>query len=182
MTLPSGLLPEDCNIEIFASPTEFGKCLFIQNGQTRPFHELPTSVFSHLMNECFKDKKAIKALKSMGTDINAMTEKYNYCNRGSLDGTPDITPSGKTTTEFVNCGRHGKCEGEGRVCSLMGLTFRELECLRLNNKGKDYSQIKSEMGFNSQTAVNSLMSRLRDKFQAKDRTELLIKSHQFGIV
>ena len=60
-------------------------------------------------------------------------------------------------------------------------TPRELECIRLNNQGNDYAQIQKEMGFKSKTAVNSLMSRCRTKLDAKDRTELLIKSQQLGI-
>lgn len=182
MNLPSGLLPGDLNIEIFANPTEFGKCLFVQNGQTKPFHELPLTILPRLYNDCFENKKAVKGLRAMGVKTDAMVEQFNYCNRGRLDGTPDISTSGKLTTEFVDCGRHGRCKGEGLVCNLMGLTFRELQCLRLNNNGKDYSQIKNEMGFKSHTAVNSLMQRLRDKLNAKDKTELLIKSYAIGIV
>lgn len=182
MSLPAGLLPEDCNIEIFANPDEFGKCLFIQYGQSRPFHELPTPVITNLFRECFVDKKAVKALQKMGVHADNIVEQYNYCNRGRLDGIPNITTSGKLTKEFVDCGQRGKCPGEGEVCGMADLTYRELQCARLNAKGNDYRQIMIEMGFRSQTAVNSIMSRLRDKLDAKDKTELLIKSHQLGIV
>jgi len=150
MTLPAGLLPNDCNIELFANPDQFGKCLFIQNGQTRPFHELPMPIITNLMHECFADKKAAKGLNLMGIDMELQTEQYNYCNRGRLDGVPDISASGKFTKEFVNCGRHGKCVGEGLVCKLefdgVKITHRELQCLKSNGEGKDYQQIKSDMG------------------------------------
>jgi len=182
MNLPAGLLPSDRNIEIFADPSQFGKCLFVQHGHTRAFYELPGTIIPSLYKECFSNKKAVKAMREMGINEIDMVEHYNYCNRGRLDSTPDISTTGKLTTEFVDCGRHGTCKGEGLVCNLMGLTFRELQCLRLNNNGKDYSQIKKEMGFKSQTAVNSLMSRLRDKLNAKDRTQLLMNSYKIGIL
>ena len=183
MNLPSGLLPHDCNIELFANPDQFGKCYWIQNGITRPFHELPIQVIVSLYTELYIDRKAVKALNQMGiTKESEMLETYNFCNRGRLDGIPDISAAGKMTTEFVDCGRHGHCAGEGKVCSMMGLTFREHECLSLNCKGHDYRQIKSDMGFRSQAAVNSLMSRCRSKLGAKDKTELLIKSIQIGII
>jgi len=186
MELPAGLLPEDCNIELFANPDQFGKCLFVEYGQTRPFHELPIEVIPSLYSECFADKKAVKALRNMGVKSENIVEQYNYCNRGQLDSIPDISSSLKLTREFVDCGKHGKCEGEGIVCKLVfcsvKITHRELQCLRLNNKGKSYAEIRCEMGFNSQNSVNSLMSRLRDKFSATSKTDLLIKAHQIGIV
>lgn len=187
MDIPAGLLPEDCNIELFANPTEFGKCYWLQYGQTRPFHELPVQVIVELYRELFLDKKAVKGLNGMGiTKDNEMVEQYNFCNRGKLDSKPDITESGKLNKEYFDCGRHGKCPGEGKVCKLefggVKITHRELQCLRLNSKGKSYAEIRCEMGFNSQNSVNSLMSRLRDKFSATSKTDLLVKSRQFGMV
>lgn len=183
MNLPAGLLPEDCNIELFADPENFGKCYWLQYGQTRPFHELPVQVIVALYHELFIDKKAVKGLKSMGiTKDNEMVEQYNFCNRGKLDSKPDITPSGKLNKEYFDCGRRDRCVGEGKVCGMAGLTSREKQCVVLNARGLDYKQIKSEMGFKSQPAVNSLMSRCRGKLDARNKTELLIKSIELGII
>lgn len=186
MNLPAGITPKDCNIELFADPMHFGKCLFIQYGKTSRFHELPAQVIPALYRECFADREAVKALDEMGIPAEEKVEHYNFCNRGALNEVPDINGIGKRTTEYFNCGRRGKCVGEGRVCKLTihGTKFtpRELECIRLNNAGNDYRQIKAEMGFKSKTAVNSLMARCRLKLDAKDRTEMLIKSQQLGII
>lgn len=187
MGLPAGLLPGDVNIEIFASPTRFGKCLFVQNGTTKPFHELPLIVIAMLCPECFENKKAVKALKMMGIKQEAMVEQYNYCNRGRLDSTPDVSTSGKLTKEFVDCGRRGKCSGENLVCSQLviegsKITHRERECLVHLGKSLKDQQIMSEMGFNSITAVNSLMQRLREKTGCKDRTEMAMKAREIGII
>lgn len=183
MTLPAGLLPEDCNIELFADPENFGKCYWIQNGQTRQFCELPIQIVVSLYAELFKDRKAIQGLKMMGVSKDSeMLETYNYCNRGKLDSSPDITPSGKLNKEFFDCGKHDSCPGDGKVCGMYGLTFRERQCLKLNGMGRNYQQIKSDMGFKSVVAVNSLMTRCRTKTGAKNKTELLIKSQQLGII
>lgn len=183
MELPAGLLPEDCNIELFANPNEFGKCYWLQYGQTRPFHELPVQVIIALYHELFVDRKAVKALNSMGiTKDNEMVEQYNFCNRGKLDSRPDITESGKLHKEYFDCGRHGKCPGEGKVCSMYGLTLRERQCLELNGQGKSYKEIRAIMGFKNQTPVNSLMSRCRSKLDARNKTDLLIKSRLIGII
>ena len=182
MNIPAGLLPEDCNIELFANPEQFGRCYWLQNGKVRPFHELPIQIIVSLYTELYADRKAVKTLNQMGINNESkMLETYNFCNRGKLDSTPDITPSGKLNKEFFDCGMHDKCIGDGKVCGRYGLTFRERQCLKLNSEGKDYRQIKSDMGFKTQTAVNSLMSRCRMKLGAKDKIELLIKSIQIGI-
>ena len=187
MQLPSGILPNDSDIELFANPDEFGKCYFIQNGQTKPFHELPVSTITKLHSECFTDIKAVKGLNYMGVKPESMVEQYNYCNRGRLDGIPDITSSGNLTKEFVDCGRHGKnCPGEGLVCKLefdgVKITHRELQCLKSNGEGKDYQQIQSDMGFRNVTAVNSLITRCKDKFNVSTKSQLLIKTIQLGII
>lgn len=184
MTLPAGLLPSDLNIEIFADPDNFGKCLFIQYGKTHPFHELPLDIIPKLYRECFLDKKAIKGLKLMGVKPEAMVEHYNYCNRGAFDSIPDILTSGKLTKEFFDCGRRGQCPGEGLVCKRMinGIEFtpREIECLELNAEGKSYGQIALSMGFKNRLPVNSLMARLRDKTGATSKSALIAFSRQLA--
>lgn len=180
MELPAGLLPEDCNIEFFANPNEFGKCYWLQYV---PFHELQIETIVTLYRELFLDRNAVQELKSMGiTKDNEMVEQYNFCNRGKLDSTPDITESGKFHKEYFDCGRHGKCPGEGNVCSLYGLTLRERQCLELNGQGKSYKEIRAIMGFKNQTPVNSLMSRCRSKLDARNKTDLLVKSRLIGII
>lgn len=183
--LPAGLLPSDLNIEIFADPDNFGKCYFVQHGFVQGFKELPVEVIPSLYEECFLDKVAIKAMRKMGVKDEDMVEQYNYCNRGKLDSTPDITTAGKLHKEFFDCGRRGQCIGEGKVCKLtlngIKITYRELQCLRHTVKGKDYKQIASEMGFRNTLPVNSLMSRLREKFGAGSKAALIIMSQQLGI-
>ena len=182
MNLPAGITPGDLSVELFAKPNEFGKCYFLHNGQTRSFDEMADKDRSLLQNKLIGDKKAIKYLGKMGIPANAMLEQYNFCNRGKLDSTPDITQVGKLSKEYFDCGQRGKCIGEGRVCSMAGLTFRERQCLQLAGAGKDYAAIKEDMGFRSTIAVNSLMTKLRMKLDAKSKSELCIRAYEMGIV
>ena len=121
----------------------------------------------------------------MGIKEENLVEQYNYCNRGALDSIPDISTSGKLTKEFFDCGKRDNCPGEGKVCKLslngVKITYRELQCLRFTVKGENYKQIASEMGFKNTLPVNSLMSRLRDKFGVGSKAALIILSNQLGI-
>jgi DNA-binding CsgD family transcriptional regulator len=186
--LPTGLTPTDQNIEIFANPHEFGKCFWISEGKTHLFWELPLHIIDDLRDELSSDCKALKGLRLMGlSSEGVMLEQYNYCNRGKLDGIPDISTSGKKTKEYFDCGLKGRCQGEGKVCSPLfingsRITFRELECLKLIGTGLSYKQIKVEMGFTRETAVNSLTDRIRDKFQCSNNTEVALKVKELGLV
>lgn len=186
--LPAGLMPTDKSIEIFADPDNFGKCLWINQGKTQLFWELPLDTIDDLRDELSSDTKALKGLHMMGLSTEgAMLEQYNFCNRGRLDGIPDITATGKMTKEYVDCGRKGKCKGENKVCSPIvvngsRITFRELECLKLIGVGLTYKRITVEMGFRRETAVNSLIDRLRDKLQCMNNVEIAIKVKELGFV
>jgi len=186
--LPSGLTPTDHSIEIFADPENFGKCFWISEGKTNNFWELPLHIIDDLRDELSSDTKALKGLRLMGLSTEAgMLEQYNYCNRGKLDGVPDISTNGKLTKEYVECGRKGKCAGESKVCSPLlingsRITFRELECLKLIGIGLTYKRITIEMGFRRETAVNSLIDRLRDKLQCGNNVEIALKVKELGLV
>lgn len=186
--MPAGLLPFDSNIEIVANPKEFGRCFFLQQGQMKRFCELPQRVISILSSEMIKDVKARRIMYKMGIiDPMQQLEMYNYCNRGRVDDIPDLTLHGKMTTEYVQCGKHGKCPGEYIICKAamingIKITHREIECLRLIGSGKSYREIRMSMGFNSQASVNSLINRLKIKFNARGKTELALLACKTGIV
>lgn len=186
--LPAGILPTDKSIEFFADPNNFGKLYWISEGITHKFKELPLPVIDDLRDELASDTKALKGLRLMGlTSEDEMLEQYNYCNRGRMDGVQDISSTGKKTKEFVECGRHGYCVGENKVCSPLcingeHITHREFECLKLIGTGLTYKRITVEMGFRRETAVNSLIDRIRDKLQCSNNTEIAIKVKELGIV
>lgn len=186
--LPAGLLPTDKSIEFFADPEVFGKVYWMSEGIVHRFKELPLHIMDDLRDELASDGRALKGLRLMGiTSEDEMLEVYNYCNRGRLDNIPDISRSGKKTKEFMECGRHGRCAGENQVCSPLcingeHITNREFECLKLIGIGLDYKRITIEMGFRRETAVNSLIDRIRDKLQCSNNREIILKVKEIGIV
>ena len=187
MNIPAGVLPSDGNIELFANPEQFGKCFFTRYGKTSPFNELPSDITRILSNELSKNVQAINGLKCMGfSRYSDMLEAFNYCNRGRFDNIPDITSGGNLTKEYFDCGRHGNCPGEGKVCSMTfdneKITHRERECLALVGNGKSYREIMVSMGFRSMASVNSIMARLKEKLNERSKTGLAIHARQIGIV
>jgi DNA-binding CsgD family transcriptional regulator len=186
--LPSGMLPSDKSIEFFADPERFGKLYWMSQGVIHKFKELPLSVMDDLRDELACDIRALKGLRLMGIHTeDDMLEQYNYCNRGSLDAVPDISVTGKKSKEFVDCGRHGHCPGENKVCSPLcingeHITHREFECLKLIGIGLTYKRITIEMGFRRETAVNSLIERIREKLHCCTITEIALKVRDLGLV
>ncbi len=187
-TLPAGITPLDSNIEFFGNPQSFGKVYWISEGKTRFFKELPLNIFDDLRDELASDTKALKGLRLMGiTSEDDQLEQYNYCNRGRLSATPDITITGKMSKEYIECGKRGQCPGENKVCSPLcinesRITFREFECLKLIGHGLSYKKIMAEMGFRRETAVNSLVARLRDKLQCTTLVEIALKVRELELV
>ncbi|MCX6222436.1 MAG: hypothetical protein NTZ69_15805 [Bacteroidia bacterium] len=186
--LPAGILPNDANIEFFADPENFGRVFWISEGRTHRFCELPLHVMDDLRDELLSDTKALHGLRLMGnfTEDEAL-EQYNYCNRGRVDGVPDLTTSDKKTKEYVECGRRDKCPGEDKVCSPLmiygsKITHREHQCLKLIGIGLPYKRIKIEMGFRRETAVNSLIDRIRDKMHCANNVEIALKVKELGLV
>lgn len=186
--IPAGILPNDSNIEFFADPENFGKVFWISEGKTHILKNLPLHIIDDLRDELQSDSRALKGLRLMGvTTEDEMLEQYTYCNRGKLDGVPDITVTGKKTKEFVDCGRRGRCFGENLVCSPLSIngeriTHREFECLKLIGIGLPYKRIMIEMGFRRTSAVNSLLVRLRDKMCCSNQVEIAIKVKELGLV
>ena len=185
--LPAGIIPSDRNIEFFADPEKFGKLFWLSEGIVHRFRELPLNIVDDLRDELLSDTRALSGLRLMNiTDLDAMLEQYNYCNRGKLSSIPDISASGKKTKEFVDCGRRNHCPGENKVCSPLcingdRISHREYECLKLIGISLTYKQIMVEMGFRRETAVNSLIARLRDKLQCNTLVEIALKVKEIGI-
>jgi DNA-binding CsgD family transcriptional regulator len=186
--LPAGFLPSDQSIEFFADPQAWGKLFFMSSGSVHSFTDLPLHVLEDLTDELLSDTRAIKGLLQMNiTEECEMVQQYNFCNRGRLSHVPDISPSGTKHKQYHDCGRKGKCPGEGKVCSILSIngfqiTNRELECLKLIGTGLTYKMICAAMGFRRQTAVNSLIDRLRDKLQCANQVEIALKVKEIGLI
>lgn len=85
----AGVMPNDNNIE-FVGVRKTKQVLWIQNGSTRYFNDLPIKVFTLLKTAFFNDSKAVNFLKSITANLKRQVELYTYYMYGELDSTPDV--------------------------------------------------------------------------------------------
>ncbi|WP_064968043.1 helix-turn-helix transcriptional regulator [Tenacibaculum ovolyticum] len=85
----AGVMPGDNNVE-FVGVRKTKQVLWIQNGSTRYFADLPIHFFSLLKKAYLADSKAVAFLSNVTTELNHQIELYTYYMYGELDCTPDI--------------------------------------------------------------------------------------------
>ncbi|CAM1357633.1 helix-turn-helix transcriptional regulator [Tenacibaculum halocynthiae] len=85
----AGVMPNDNNIE-FVGVRKTKQVLWIQNGSTRYFNDLPIKVFTLLKTAFFNDIIAVNFLKSITANLKRQVELYTYYMYGELDSTPDV--------------------------------------------------------------------------------------------
>jgi DNA-binding CsgD family transcriptional regulator len=136
-TLPPGLM--DNSVEFFIYEHEI-KCLY--KGQVMSFENFPSEVIEIIDNDMAQNPKAMKALLDWDiTDDNERMRQYIACRFGGFDNSPDICENGFVQpAEYVDCGRRGSCDYEGKLCSSIILEFgiltrREIDVLREIGRG-----------------------------------------------
>lgn len=85
----AGVMPNDSNIE-FVGNRQTKRVLWLQNGATHYFTDLPVKYFTLLKNKYLKDFKAQRFLSEITSDFNRQVELFTYYMYGDLDSTPDI--------------------------------------------------------------------------------------------
>ncbi|WP_281980490.1 helix-turn-helix transcriptional regulator [Tenacibaculum mesophilum] len=85
----AGVLPGDHNIEFFGV-RKTKQVLWIQNGSTRYFKDLPLEFYNLLKEAYLTDEAAVSFLQKVTTKENTQVELYTYYMYGDLDCTPDI--------------------------------------------------------------------------------------------
>lgn len=85
----AGLMPGDQSIEFFGI-RETKKVIWLQNGCSHYFSDLPIDYFMLLKQAYLQDHKAQEFLSQVAPDQSRQIELYTYYMYGSLDGTPDI--------------------------------------------------------------------------------------------
>lgn len=84
----AGISPSDSNIELVAD-TASRRTLWIKNGKTKYFTQLPQKYFELLKDAYLSDTPAVEDLQTEG-DIQRQVELYAYYMFGDLDNVPDI--------------------------------------------------------------------------------------------
>ena len=85
----AGLFPADDSIE-FAGVRDTKKVLWLQNGSTHYFKDLPFKYFNLVKQAYLKDHKAMEFISKIHEHISDQVELYCYYMYGDLDSTPDI--------------------------------------------------------------------------------------------
>ncbi|NKI28237.1 response regulator transcription factor [Arenibacter sp. 6A1] len=85
----AGVMPNDCNVE-FVGIRKTKEVIWLQNGQSRYFTDLPFHFYELLRNSYLKDHKAVEFLQGVSEDLRRQVELYTYYIYGELDNTPDI--------------------------------------------------------------------------------------------
>jgi DNA-binding CsgD family transcriptional regulator len=130
--LPPGLM--DDAVEFFIYENEIW-CLY--KGRQISFKDFPDPIKNVLDADMKAHPKAMKALFDWDiTDPESRMRQYVACRFGGFDNTPDVCGDGVVQpAEYVDCGRRGSCDYEGKLCSSIVLrngilTPREIEVLR----------------------------------------------------
>lgn len=91
--LPAGFHPTDNNIEIIRSGKD-RRCIFIQNGHSKPFSELPKDIYKSLEELFLTDHEFVRwatsNYKEDAHDLKRLTEIYASFYYGDCDSKPDI--------------------------------------------------------------------------------------------
>lgn len=180
--IPAGLLNR--NVELFINDNElYG----LYNKKTYPYLELPESIRSIFQVELIRDKKAQESLiHDFGiTDGTEMELQFVRCRFGGFDSNPDLA-DGETSPECWDCGVHGSCKAEGKVCLLPAgvhgtLTKREYQIAMLVGKGLYDYEIADRLDI-AEPTVREYLKRIRAKIDANNRQEITMFAHKNGLL
>ncbi len=94
----AGVMPNDNNVE-FVGVRKTKQVIWLQNGQSRYFTDLPKHYYELLRSAYLKDHKAVDFLQGVAKDQYRQVELYTYYMYGELDNTPDIINGQLSTCE-----------------------------------------------------------------------------------
>lgn len=169
-------------VEYFVNDDEL---FAIINGQKFHFNNLPSLEKEARQAELDGDIHAKAALKNWGLAGDDALEQFLKCTRGAFNQTADYINHQPTDQEYWDCGQHGRCPYEGKICKTMlvgeeRLSFHEIALIRLLIAGLSDKQIADQMHISYQT-VTTHMSNIRRKLNCATRTDIAVWALQKGI-
>ncbi len=182
-SIPAGLLNR--NVELFVQDDEL---YAVYKGKTYPYLELPETIRNVFQVELIRDKKAQESLKNdmAITDSTEMELQFVKCRYGGFDNNPDLAANGETRPECWDCGVHGSCDAEGKVCHLPAgahgtLTKREYQIAVLVGRGCYDYEISDQLDI-AESTVREYLKRIRSKIGANNRQEITMFAHKNGLL
>jgi DNA-binding CsgD family transcriptional regulator len=182
--LPPGLM--DDSIEFFIHEHEI-KALY--KGKVIVFSEFPDEVIEKIDDDMAANPKALKALVDWDiTDPAERMRQYIACRFGGFDNNPDICADGVVQpAEYVDCGRRGSCDYEGKLCSSIiapnGILKKiEIDVLRLIGLGFLDKEICDQMDGLSIDTLRTYKDSLYQKFGVSRKAELSIQAYKYNLI
>ena len=173
MKLPAGL--ENKGVEIYSFEN---KLKAIYNGNIIEFEQLPNEIKEVFAVQCFASTKAIKAMENVGiTSIIAKVHQFVFCNFGGFNDEPDMDENGAMNMEYWDCGKRNICPFKGAVCGAFEcengvITNREIEVIRLLQKGLKNKEIAAVLKISINTIINHIAN-INHKTNTGTRIEII---------
>lgn len=179
----AGLLPSDSDVE-FAGIKSNKTVIWLQNGCSHYFTDLPLAYFNLLKKEYLKDHKAQRFLKQVAPELLRQVELFTYYNWGAADSTPDIKngqlmpcenfrdnpncPSLLWESKYINIGNHI-------------LTPRQLVIIDLMAKDLPDKGIAATLGISPKTLDNHKQKLFKD-LEVNTKLAVITKAFQYKVV
>lgn len=179
----AGVLPSDNNLE-FVGIRKSKQVIWLQNGCSHYFADLPLQYFQLLKTAYLKDHKAQRFLKRVTDNFARQIELFTYYNWGDCDHTPDIVngelqapenfrdtqncPSLLWNSKFINIGQHI-------------LTPRQLVIIDLWHTGLKDAAAAATLGISPKTLDNH-KQKLFKALNVQSKYDVLTLAFQHKIV
>lgn len=176
--MAAGIYPDDSNIE-FVGIRKTKNVLWIQNGQTHFFKDLPKRLFEKIKKNYLSDSVAIDDLQGYGS-IERQVELYTYYMYGDLDEHPDIENGRLAESENYRHEKNCICQNwkskqfkiDGNTLNSRDMTI--LDCISDDLPDKATASI---LGISVST-FNWHKQNLLQKTNCTTKVALALKAHQ----
>ena len=179
-TQVAGLLSGDYNIE-FIGIKETKKVLFLRNGKTYQWEELPKSIFDKCKKKYKEDEVAQEQLSKY--EPNRQVELYIYHLYGDLDYSPDVLNGELTESENFRHSQH--CESlqwKSKWITIGSTVLKDRDLTIIDCVKKDYpdKMIADVLGI-TQSTFDYHKKKLFRKLNVHTKTGLIVKALKYNI-
>lgn len=155
------------------------------NGTRMHWNNIPNLEKESRQAELDNDPHAKAALIKWGLEGDEALKQFVICTRGAFNHTPDYIDNISSDQEYYNCGEHGRCPYEGKICKtlLIGdekLSFHEIQIIRLIAAGLSDKMIAEQLHISYHT-VTTHLSNIRRKLGCMTRLDIAVWAIKRGI-
>ncbi|WP_435263396.1 helix-turn-helix transcriptional regulator [Tenacibaculum sp. nBUS_03] len=179
----AGFLPSDSNIE-FAGIKNTKEVVYIQNGKTHQFSDLPLKYVAQLKAKYNSDKPAQEFLSKVTSLPSKQLELYTYYLYGAIDTTPDILDG--VLQEPENFRDSDNCPSmifKHKVFKIQDYILTPREILITDFFKKDLTDKRIADSLNiSHSYLDYLKRELFKKCGVTNKTAFVLKAQKYGVI